>query len=92
MSNTIAQHAYGSDPQSPAREIAKCILVVTPLAFWAFGCSIPPTETLLLEYSRAAVRLSSNDRSAVTKGLGTTALVYIFQTIIVEMKYCLGHP
>jgi len=48
-------------------------------------------ETLLREYSRTAVKLSSIDR-AVTKGLGTTALVYIFQILIVDIKDCLGHP
>jgi len=36
--------------------------------------------------------LSSVDRSAVTKGLGTTALMYyIFQTIIADIKDYLGH-
>ena len=46
-SNTSAQHAYGSGPQAPGREITKCILVVTPLAFWACDWSILPIETLL---------------------------------------------
>jgi len=66
--------------------------VVTPLAFWTCDWSILPIETLLREYSRAAVKLSSIDRSAVTKGLGTIALVYIFQTLIEDIKDCLGHP
>ena len=43
-------------------------------------------------HSRAAVKLSSVDRSAVTKGLGTAALVYIFQALNVDIKDCLGHP
>jgi len=33
-------------------------------------------KTLLREYYRAAVKLSSIDRSAVTKGLGTTGFTY----------------
>jgi len=49
-------------------------------------------ETLLREYSRAAVKLSSVGRSAITKGLGTTALVYTFQTPILNIKDFLGHP
>jgi len=48
-------------------------------------------ETLLQEYSRAAVNLSSVDRSAVTKVLGTTASAHIFQTLIADTKDCLGH-
>jgi len=62
---------------------------MTPLTFRAFDWSILPIETLLREYSRAAVKLSSVDRSAVTKGLG---IVFIFQTLIVYVKDCLGHP
>jgi len=65
---------------------------MTPLAFWACAWWILPIEIPLREYSRAAVKLSSIDRSAITKGLGTTALVYIFQTLVVDMKDCLGHP
>jgi len=32
-SKTIAQHAQGSGPQTRGREITKCMLVVTSLAF-----------------------------------------------------------
>jgi len=39
---------------APGREIAKCVLVVTPRAFWACDWSILPMEALLREYSRAA--------------------------------------
>jgi len=60
--------------------------------FWACDWLILPMETLLQEYSRAAVKLSCNDRSAVAKRLGTTALVYIFQTFVLDIKDCLGHP
>jgi len=66
--------------------------MVTPLAFYACDWSILPMETPLQEYPRALVKLSSVDRSSVTKGWGTTALVYIFQKLIVDMKDCLGHP
>jgi len=66
--------------------------MVIPLAFWACNWSVLPTETLLREYSQAAVKLSSIDQSAVTEGLGTIALVYIFQTVTADIKYCLGHP
>ena len=48
--------------------------------------------TLFREYSRAAVKLLSIDRSAVTQGLRTIALVYIFQTLTADIKECLGHP
>ena len=72
-------------------KFTKCTLVVTPLAFWACDWPNLPTETLLQEYSRPAVKLSSIDRSAVTKESGTTALVYIFETLIVDIKDCLGH-
>jgi len=48
-------------------------------------------ETLLREYARVSAKLSSFHRSAVTKGLGITALVYIFQTRIADVKDCLGH-
>jgi len=68
------------------------ILVVTPLASWTCDWSIVPIETLLQEHSRAAVKLSCIGRSAVTKALGTTALVYIFQILLVDIKDCLGHP
>jgi len=72
----------------------KCILVVTPLAFWECDWSILPMATRLREYSRtrAAAILSSVHRSAVTKGLGTTTLMHIFQTLIIDIKDCLGHP
>ena len=40
-------------------------------------------------YSRAAAKISSVDRSVVAKGLGTTSLVYIFQTFNVDIKNCL---
>jgi len=66
--------------------------MVTPFAFWACDWSILHIETLLREYSRVAVKLSSVDRSAVTKGLGSTALLYIFQTLIADIKDCLRHP
>jgi len=56
----------------PGREITKCMLMVTPLAFWACDCSILPMETLLQEYCRAALKLSSVD--------GTTASVYLSNT------------
>jgi len=49
-SNTSAQNALGSGPQAPSREITKCLLVVTPLAFWACDWPILPIETLLQEY------------------------------------------
>jgi len=62
--------------------ITKCILVVTPLVFWACDWLILPIETLLREYSLAAVKLSKFYWSAITKGLGTTTSVYIFQTLI----------
>jgi len=91
-SNTSEQHDCGSVPQVPDRDITKCVLVVIPLAFSACNWSVLPTETLLREYSRAAEKLSSIDQSAVTKGLGTIALVYIFQTLIVDITDCLGHP
>jgi len=45
-----------------------------------------------VQYSRAAVKLSSIERSAVTKGLETTVLVHIFQTLTADIKDCLGHP
>jgi len=41
---------WGNDPQTPGRKITKCILVVTPLTFWACDWSIHPVETLLREY------------------------------------------
>jgi len=47
---------WGSGSQSPGREISKCILVVTPLAFWTCDWSIRRIETLFQEYSRAAVK------------------------------------
>jgi len=34
-------------------------------------------------------KLSRVDRSVAAKGLGTTALMYIFQTFIVDIKDCL---
>jgi len=83
---------YGNGPQPPGHEITKCILVVIPLAFWTCNWSILLIETLLQEYSRAAVKLSSIDQSAVTEGLGTAALVYIFQALTVDIKDCLGYP
>ena len=98
MSNTSAQHSLGLWSSTPNHEpvpgikITKCILVVTPLAFWACDWSILPMETLLREYSLAAMKLSNIDRSAVAKGLGKTALVYIFQTIIVDKKRLLATP
>jgi len=97
-SNPSAQHALGSGPQPPGHEpvpgseITKCILVVTPLTFWACDWSILPMETLLRECSRTAVKLQSVDRSAVTKGLWTIALMCIFQALIVDITNCLAHP
>jgi len=67
----------------------KSILVVTPLAFCVCDWSILHVETLLREYSWAEVKLPSIDRPAVTKRLGITALVYIFQTLVVDIKDCL---
>jgi len=49
-------------------------------------------EALLQVYSWAMGKLSSVDRSAITKGLGTSVLVYIFQTFNVDIKDCLRHP
>jgi len=68
------------------------MLVVTPLSLWACDWSILLMETLLLEYSRAAIKLSSVNLSTVTKAVGITALMYIFQTLIVDIKNCLGYP
>jgi len=59
IQNSVAQHAKDSGPQATGREIMKYILVVTPLAFWACDWLILPLETLLREYFRAAVKLSS---------------------------------
>ena len=97
-SNTSAQRALGQWSSALGHgpilggEITQCILVVTPLAYCACDWSIFPLETLLQEYSQAAVKLPSLDRSAVTKRLVTTALMYIFQTLIIDIKDCLGHP
>jgi len=47
---TLARNTpQGGGPQSPGREITKCILVVTPPAFWACDWSILPMQTLLQE-------------------------------------------
>jgi len=61
IQNSVAQHAKDSGPQATGREITECILVVTPLAFWACDWLILPLETLLREYFRAAVKLSSKN-------------------------------
>jgi len=93
VGHTSAQHALGQWPSTPpgrkpvpGRQITKCILVVTALTFWACGWLILLMEALLRvwAYPRAAATLSSADRSAVTKGLGTAALVYIFENFIVD--------
>jgi len=96
--NTSVQHALGQCSSTPrsrtgtGQRHSKGILVVTPLTFWACDLSIPPMEILLRKYTQATVKLPRIDLSAVTKGLGNTALLYIFQTLIVEIRDCLGHP
>ena len=56
----------------PGRKITKCMLVVSPLAFWACDWSIFPMEALLHARSTATPRQTlSVNRSPATKRLGT---------------------
>jgi len=53
---------------------------------------VPLVMSWLRVYSRAAVKLSSVERSPVTKGLKTAAFVYIFENFTVGIRNCLGDP
>ena len=53
---------------------------------------VPLVMSWLRVYSRAAVKLSSVERSPATKGLKTAAFVYIFENFTVGIRNCLGDP
>ena len=97
VSNTSVQHALWQCSSTPRSRTgtgprnSKRILVVTQLTFWACDLSIPPMKILLRKYTQATVKLLRIDWSAVKKGLGNTALVHIFQTLI-RNKRLFGTP
>jgi len=90
--NSSAQHALGSGPQAPGREITKCILVVTPLAFWACDWPILPIETLLREYSRAGGKIVKHWPVRDYKRVGDHYLSVYLSNTYCRCKILFGTP